>query len=143
MSGHVAQVFRADAAWTAALHDLHRALVPNGTLAFESRNPTVRGWERWTRQTTLRTLDTPEGSVEFWHETAWVSLPLVAYDTFTRNLETHDETSNRDVLAFRDLPSLIHSLEATGFSVLCQYGDWQRIPLAPESPEIILVARRA
>ena len=143
MSGHVAQVFRDDAAWAAALHDLHRALVPGGTLAFESRNPAARAWERWTRQATLRTLDTEEGRVEFWHETAWVSLPLVAYDTFTRNLDTRVETADRDVLAFREPSSLRRSLEATGFTVLREYGDWQRRPPTPESPEIIIVARRA
>jgi SAM-dependent methyltransferase len=142
MSGHVAQVFRDDQTWSAALHDLRRALVPGGTLAFESRNPAARGWERWTREATLRTLDTPEGPVEFWHETAWVSLPLVAYDTVTRNLHTGDEETDRDVLAFRDVAALIRSLEAAGLSVSRQYGDWQRTPLAPNSRELILVANR-
>ena len=37
-----------------------------------------------------------------WHETAWMSRPLVAYDTFTRKLRTSNEKSNRDVDAFRD-----------------------------------------
>jgi SAM-dependent methyltransferase len=143
MSGHVAQVFRDDDAWFRVLRDLHRALIPGGTLAFESRNPAARGWERWTREATLRTVDTAEGPVEFWHETARVSLPLVAYDTFTRNLRTGDQESDRDVLAFRDVSSLVRSVEAAGFSVSRRYGDWQRTPLGPESPEIILVAGRA
>ncbi|MEV8510687.1 class I SAM-dependent methyltransferase [Dactylosporangium sp. NPDC051484] len=142
MSGHVAQVFREDDTWSLALQNLHRALVPDGTLTFESRNPAARAWEQWTRQATLRTLDTPEGHIEFWHETAWVSLPLVAYDTFTRNLHTGEEASNRDVLAFRDASSLVLSLEAAGFSVSRHYGDWQRTPLVPDSREIILVAKR-
>ncbi|MFC7549230.1 class I SAM-dependent methyltransferase [Plantactinospora sp. GCM10030261] len=140
MSGHVAQVFREDRAWSDALRDLHRALVPGGALAFESRNPAAGAWRRWTRETTLRTLDTPEGPVEFWHETAWVSLPLVGYDTLTRNLATGEETSTRDVLAFRDASSLVASLKAAGFSVSRVYGDWQRTPLTADSPEIILVA---
>jgi SAM-dependent methyltransferase len=142
MSGHVAQVFREDEAWSRALQDLRRALVPNGTLAFESRNPAASAWERWTRETTLRTLGTPDGPVEFWHETAWVSLPLVAYDTFTRNLHTGAEDTNRDVLAFRDAASLVRSLEKAGFSVSHQYGGWDRTPMTTDAPEIILVARR-
>ncbi len=141
MSGHVAQVFREDEAWSGALRDLHRALVPGGTLAFESRNPAARAWERWTRSATLRTVDTPGGRVEFWHETAWVSLPLVAYDTFTRNLDTGDEESNREVLAFRDVSALVGSLEEVGFSVSRQYGDWHRTPLTSDAPEIIVVAQ--
>jgi SAM-dependent methyltransferase len=142
MSGHVAQVFREDEAWARVVEDLHRALVPKGTLTFESRNPAAKAWQRWTRDATLRALDTPEGPIEFWHETAWVSLPLVAYDTFTRNLRTGDEESNRDVLAFRDAASLIGSLEKVGFTVSHQYGDWQRQPFTTEAPEIIVIAQR-
>ncbi|HET6481174.1 MAG TPA: class I SAM-dependent methyltransferase [Actinoplanes sp.] len=142
MSGHVAQVFRDDDAWSDALQHLHRALVPHAVLAFESRNPDARTWQRWTRQATLRTVDTPEGPVEFWHETAWVSLPLVAYDTLTRNLNTGEETCDRDVLAFRAPSALARSLETAGFTVAGQYGDWQREPLTADSPEIILVAHR-
>lgn len=88
MSGHVAQVFVEDGAWLAALRDLRRALLPGGLLAFESRNPGARKWEAWTRELTLRTVETPEGAVEFWHETAVADLPRVSYDTLTRNLRT-------------------------------------------------------
>jgi SAM-dependent methyltransferase len=142
MSGHVAQVFRDDDAWSAALRDLHRALVPGGVLAFESRNPAARGWERWTRSATLRTVDTPDGPVEFWHETAWVTPPLVAYDTFERNLRTGEQDVDRDVLAFRDEATLTATLAAAGFRVTRRFGDWRRAPLTGDSPEIILVAER-
>jgi SAM-dependent methyltransferase len=83
MSGHVAQAFAGDGAWLAALRDLHAALVPGGLLAFESRNPGARAWEAWTRELTLRTVETPGGAVQFWHETAAIDLPLVSYDTLT------------------------------------------------------------
>jgi hypothetical protein len=69
-------------------------------------------------------------------------LPLVAYDTFTRNLRTGEEESNRDVLAFRDAASLIGSLEKAGFTVSHQFGDWQRQPLTTEAPEVIVIAQR-
>jgi SAM-dependent methyltransferase len=46
MSGHVAQVFREDESWARVVEDLHRALVPKGALAFESRN-----WLRHQRRT--------------------------------------------------------------------------------------------
>ncbi|WP_433362400.1 class I SAM-dependent methyltransferase [Actinoplanes sp. CA-142083] len=138
MTGHAAQVFRDDEEWARALADLRRALVPGGVLAFESRNPAARGWEHWTREETLRFV----GPVEFWHETAWVSLPLVAYDTFTRDPQTGAETCDRDILAFREAAALVRSLEAAGFALHAAYGDWRRTPLTAESPEIILVARR-
>ena len=142
MSGHVAQVFTEDSTWLAALRDLHRALVPGGLLAFESRNPAARKWDTWTRELTLRTVETPEGPVEFWHETADVDLPLVSYDTLTRNLRTGQATVNRDVLAFRDEPTLRSTLDLAGFDVQHVYGNWDRTATAASSPELIVVARR-
>lgn len=142
MTGHVAQVFTEDDAWLAALRDLHRALVPGGLLAFESRNPAARKWEGWTRELTLRTVETTEGPVEFWHETADASLPLVSYDTLTRNLRTGEATVTRDVLAFRGEPALRATLEHAGFTVEHVYGDWDKTAPAAGSPELIVIARR-
>ena len=142
MSGHVAQVFTEDSAWLAALGDLHRALVPGGLLAFESRNPGAREWEAWTRELTLRTVETAEGAVEFWHETAAVRLPLMSYDTLTRNLRTGDAATTRNVLAFRDEPALRAGLERAGFTVGNVYGDWDQAPPSAASPELIVIARK-
>jgi SAM-dependent methyltransferase len=142
MSGHVAQVFTADDEWLGTLRDLHRALVPGGLLAFESRNPSARKWEAWTRELTLRTVATPDGEVEFWHETATVDLPLVSYDTFTRNLRTGETTVTRDTLAFRNERALRSSLEHAGFAVDEVYGDWDRTAPAADSPELIVIARK-
>jgi SAM-dependent methyltransferase len=142
MSGHVAQVFTDDGAWLAALRDLHRALTPGGLLAFESRNPGARKWEAWTRELTLRTVETAEGNVEFWHETAAVDLPLVSYDTFDRNLRTGESTVTRDVLAFRDERALRVSLKDAGFEVGNVYGDWDQAPPSATAPELIVIARK-
>lgn len=142
MSGHVAQVFVEDDAWLAALLDLRRALVPGGLLTFESRNPGARKWEAWTRELTLRTIETPEGPVEFWHETATVDLPRVSYDTLTRNLRTGAATTSREVLAFRDEGALRASLEHAGFEVRHVYGDWDQTAPSPAAPELIVIARK-
>ncbi len=142
MTGHVAQIFVEDESWRTTLAHLHRALARGGTLAFETRNPTARGWEAWTRDATLRTVSTDEGSVEFWHETVEIDLPRVAYDTFTRNLSTGEETRTRNLLAFRDREGLRASLHDTGYEVIAEFGDWSRAPVTESSPEVILVARR-
>jgi SAM-dependent methyltransferase len=138
MSGHAAQVFVAGDDWDRVLRDLHRGLVPGGTLAFESRDPAAAAWRHWTRERTLRTA----GTVEFWHETVDVSLPLVTYDTYAWDRRTGARTSRRDVLAFRDQAALTRSLTAAGFTVEAVYGDWDRTPPGAGTPEIIVVARR-
>jgi SAM-dependent methyltransferase len=142
MTGHVAQVFVEDSSWRTALTNLHRALAPAGVLAFETRNPAARGWEAWTREATMRTVVADEGSVEFWHETAEVNLPRIAYDTFTRNLSTGEETRTRNLLAFRDREALKASLRDTGFEVTEEIGDWSRAPVTETSPEVVVTARR-
>ncbi len=142
MTGHVAQVFVEDEDWRTVLTHLHRALAPGGTLAFETRNPGARGWEAWTREATLRTMNTDEGPVEFWHETVEVDLPCVAYDTFTRNLDTGEANRTPNRLAFRDPATLRTSLADAGFEIVTELGDWSSTPLTSASPEIIVVARR-
>lgn len=46
MTSHVAQFFVEDAEWRSTLKDLRRALVPGSLLAFDTRDPAVRGWEQ-------------------------------------------------------------------------------------------------
>lgn len=140
MSGHVAQVFTDEVSWQQALSDLRRALTEGGALAFESRNPARRTWQEWNRAATLRTVETPDGVVEFWHETVCVDLPMGTYDTFTRNLRTGELTANRDVLAFRDEDRIRASVEAAGFVVTDVFGDWDRSPTSADAPELIVIA---
>jgi SAM-dependent methyltransferase len=142
MTGHVAQVFIEDEDWHTVLTHLHRALAPGGTLAFETRNPGAKGWEAWTREATLRTVPTEAGRVEFWHETVEVDLPRVAYDTFTRNLDTGEASRTRNRLAFRDHDTLRASLSDAGFEIVTVLGDWSKRPLVDASPEIVVVAGR-
>jgi SAM-dependent methyltransferase len=61
MTSNVAQVFLDDDAWAATLRHIYAALRPGGHLAFESRNPADRAWERWNPQTTAALLETPHG----------------------------------------------------------------------------------
>jgi hypothetical protein len=86
--------------------------------------------------------ETPEGTVEFWHETAVVDLPLVSYDTLTRSVRTGEATATRDVLSFRDERSLRQTLHHVGFEVDQVYGDWDCTTPANASPELIMIARK-
>ncbi len=68
MTGNVAQVFLDDADWRTTLAAIHAALRPGGYLAFESRNPDDRAWERWNRAATYEQFDSPNGPMESWLE---------------------------------------------------------------------------
>lgn len=142
MSGHVAQVFLTDDEWKGTLREIHRGLTSGGTLAFEMRNPAARGWERWTRSATLRVVDTEHGSVEVWHQTTEVALPLVTYATTHRNTGTGTGETTLDTLRFRDETDLRATLATAGFAIQDVYGDWDRGPVTPSSSELIVIATK-
>jgi SAM-dependent methyltransferase len=70
MTGHAAQQIVPAHAWRTLLRSAHRALRPGGVLAFESRDPRRRAWERWTPERTRGTFPHPDGG-EF---TSWVEV---------------------------------------------------------------------
>src|SRR5260221_9977728 len=61
MTSHVAQFFVTDEEWRQALADLRRALVPGGTLTFDTRDPRARGWERWNPPASRPEGNLPDG----------------------------------------------------------------------------------
>ena len=140
ISGHVAQVFLDEPAWTHLLRDAWRALRPGGVIAFESRNPDARGWERWTREQTTRIVGSGNEQTEIWHETIRVHLPLVTYDTCAENLTTGSRHRTENALAFRSQTALAYTLAAAGFPNPEFLGDWDRSEVTSASPEIIVTA---
>lgn len=136
MTSHVAQAIADEAAWTRTLADLHRALVPGGRLAFDSRDPAARAWENWTRAATSSRVDTGGESVETWVETA-------SYDDGLAVLEEHrGEVVERGTLRFRAEPELRAALAAAGFEVEHVFGGWHREPAGRGAGELVFVAHR-
>jgi len=144
MSGHVAQVIADDDSWRATLAATRKALRPGGRVAFESRNPDVRAWEGWTRRDSARTADDGAGGRFEW----WYELTEVLADGARVRSEVHyhfqssgEELVSENELRFRTRPELAQDLAEAGFEVERLYGDWDRRPAAPGTPELIFVAR--
>jgi SAM-dependent methyltransferase len=142
MTGNVAQVFLEDEEWDAALRAIYGALRPGGYLAFESRNPDDRGWERWTPENTYAQFDSPNGPMESWLEVVRVAngwVYLQGHNVFQATGEVLVVDSE---LRFRTLAELTDSLNQAGFVVEQVYGDWQRGPVVSSSRVLVMVARR-
>ena len=142
MTGNVAQIFLDDAAWAATLRNLHAALRPGGHLAFESRNPDDRAWERWNRANTYGRLESPHGPVETWIDLIEVvgsRVRFVGHNVFDA---TGERISTSSKLRFRTRDEIVGSLIEAGFSVEHTYGDWQGQPLSSASRAMVFVARR-
>src|SRR5271155_2417140 len=85
MTGHVFQVFLSDQEVHSALSNLRRHLAPNGILAFETRNETVREWETWTPSTTRQSVTVQDvGDVEVHCDIRSAAQKLVTYETHFR-----------------------------------------------------------
>lgn len=142
MTGNVAQVFLDDDAWAATLRDLHAALRPGGHLAFESRNPDDRAWERWHREATFERFDSPDGPMESWLDLESVGDGRVRFAGHNVFLDTGEVVVARDELRFRSLAELTDSLADAGFAVEHVYGGWDREPFLSTSRLMVFVARR-
>jgi len=80
MTGNVAQVFLGDQAWFETLVHTYKILKPGGYFVFETRDPSKKDWENWTRKETYNRLKIPEiGYVESWCDVVDVSENLVTF----------------------------------------------------------------
>jgi SAM-dependent methyltransferase len=142
MTGHVAQFFVTDESWQTALTALHAALRPGGHVAFETRNPDAREWERWTRSERSTVNDPDAGRIEIWSEVHDVVDGIVSYTIHYAFEANGEELVSRCDLRFRSLTELHASLAGAGFAIEHVYGDWDRRPAGPTTRELIVVAAR-
>lgn len=117
MTANVAQVFLTDEAWAQTLAAIHAALRPGGHLAFESRVPEDRGWERWNPETTRATTDVPGlGPLTEWMEVTDVREdPLLVSFTAHNEFPDGEDVISTSTLRFRSREELETSLAAAGF----------------------------
>jgi hypothetical protein len=140
MTGHAFQVWIGDELLRASLASIRSALTDDGRFIFETRNPLVREWERWSRleaeyKGTHHRMD-GEGFM------TKVQGQLVTFTSrFTSPAWDAPQTS-QSTLRFLDNASLTSFLSEAGLAVGEQFGDWDRSPLSDSSLEIITVARR-
>ncbi len=142
MTGHAFQVFVEDDELRAALAAIRSALTEDGRFAFETRNPRVRAWERWTPDNAVQVTDASGAEVRMEHEVATpVERDVVRFSsTFTSPRWDRPQVS-RSTLRFLDADSLSSFLSDAGLAVEEQFGDWDRQPLTDTSPEIITIAK--
>ena len=142
MTGHAFQVFVEDDQLRNSLAAIRSALTEDGRFVFETRNPSVRGWEAWI----------PDNAVEIVHGGSVVRMAhqvetpvegdVVSFTVTYTSPSWNGPLVSRSTLRFLDADSLSVFLSGAGLTVEEQFGDWDRQPLTDTSPEIITVARR-
>jgi SAM-dependent methyltransferase len=142
MTGHTFQIFVEDREVCTALEAIRRALRRDGRLAFETRNPGARAWEKWAADRTREVVD-PDGSLV--RMTRHVDVPfdgrIVSFtETFT-SPSWDAPLVSRSTLRFLDAASLSGLLADAGLEIEEQFGCFERRPLTATSPEIVTIAR--
>lgn len=143
-SGHVFQVFRADADRLAFLRTAVRHLEPDGRLIFDTRNPGAAAWRSWTPDRSRRRIDhATYGPVEIWHEVTHVGQDSVQFTSTYHFLKRNLILNNLSELAFPSLPAIDAALHEAGLEPLTVHGGWDGSAFTPSAPEIIVTARRS
>ena len=143
MTGHVAQFFLEEDAWQAALAKIHGALKPGGRLAFESRNPLVPPFPDWpTAAAPRRVVDPAAGAVDWWATMPEPQGRRIRYELRYRFAASGEDVVSANELVFRTQEEITQSLQDAGFTLRDLFGDWDRTPATPSSPEMIFVAER-
>jgi ubiquinone/menaquinone biosynthesis C-methylase UbiE len=141
MTGHAFQKLLTNSEISAALRAFVRHLGPGGKLAFETRNPARREWETWIADFSRETVMLPDGSTVGVHnEIRAVAGELVTYETHIR-FAPHDKVVGVDTLRFMGETELARHLADAGFTRQTWYGNWDRSPVGPDTPELIVISQ--
>lgn len=142
MMSHAFQCLVTDEALRASLAAIHASLVPGGHFVFETRNPAVRAWDRWTPDNGFDITDTAGRDLRIFYRVESVVGDVVTFDDAIAARNGDVLRVDRGSLRFLDTDGLDDRLAEAGFEVEHRYGNWDRSPLTPTSPEIITIARR-
>ncbi len=141
MTGHAFQVFVEDLQLRTALDAIRSALTKDGRFVFETRNPSVKGWEAWV----------PQNAVTIRHDGMQVTMAhqvetpivgdIVSFSATFSSPSWDASIVSRSTLRFLDVGALQGFLDKARLGIEEQFGDWNRSPMTEMSPEIITVAR--
>lgn len=142
MTAHVAQFVVDEQDWRDMLDGLRRCLVPGGRLAFDTRDPRARRWERWNPFESRQLVPLPGGTtVETWVE---VTSVLAGAVDFTHHYVFSDGERLRSTatMRFRSAEDVRAAVTSAGLDIEHMYGGWNREPVGSGDGELLILARR-
>jgi len=139
MTGHAFQCLASGAEVAATLAAVRRHLLPGGRFMFESRNPLVRAWDRWTPDDAETVTDDSGAPVRVF--TSILSEEPGPRVTFRNHFVFADgEQWSDSTLLFLSHDAILEHLRDAGFTRFEIYGDWDGRAFSETSPEIIVIA---
>ena len=141
MTGHAFQCLLTEEDQRALCATIAAHLAPGGRFIFDSRNPVVEEWKKWTPDATRRTIAVPDlGQIEAWNDARFDHASgTVAYDTIYSEPRSGRKWQATSRLLFGEQAQIAEVIASAGLSVQRWMGDWTGGPMTPNSPEIIPV----
>ncbi|WP_417233448.1 class I SAM-dependent methyltransferase [Arthrobacter sp.] len=144
MSSNVAQAILEDADLSRTFRDIAAHMPSGGRLAFDSRDPRARGWERWTKDRSLKTIELPEGPSHHWYQTTHVDESTGLVDFCAHEVDAEGrERKACDRIRFRSEEHLRSLLTDAGFIVDAVFGGFEGEPVAQGIGALVFIAHRA
>jgi SAM-dependent methyltransferase len=143
MTGHAFQFLLGDDELRDSLRAIRAALGPGGRFAFETRHPQARAWQDWNPAHAVEVTDAAGRRLRLWHEVVRVADDVVTFTGTTAGPDGTVLSTSQTSLRFLDPVALNQRLAEASLAVEGQYGDWDRSPVGPASPEIITITRPA
>lgn len=138
MTGNVAQHI-IDPQWQLSLNALRKAAAKGAVLAFESRNPAVRAWEKWADEAPGSS-ETPYGVLTEWCQTELLDEHNVMLRSFNRFEATGELHVEETLLAFRSDQQIRAQLAEAGFEVRAVYSGWKGTEFSADKPLMVFEA---
>lgn len=124
--------------WHTTLSDIRRGLKPGGVLAFETRNPEARAWNRWNDPGSERS--TAVGRLR---ESTTITAPdadgVVIMGCHNEFLDADRVVDVEQRLQFRTAEQVTADLNTAGLTVLSIWRDWNRTPFTGVAAEPLMV----
>jgi SAM-dependent methyltransferase len=143
MTGHAFQCLVTDDDVRTSLASIRRTLSNGGRFVFETRNPSARAWETWRPENATDVVDLSGRELRISHDVEDVSGEIVTFTETTAEPGGAPLRVDRAALRFLTVDALEAFLREAGFVIEAEFGGWSREPLAPASPEIIVIAASA
>jgi len=145
LTGHAFQVFLTEEDRIAALRTIAAHLTPKGRFVFDTRNPAIEAWRKWTPDKSKRHVDHPSlGRVLAWNDASYdPAAGIVTYGTYYKVMANDRLYSSHSRIAFPSQERLVSLIAAGGLVVQRWLGDWSGTAYSPSSPEIIPIGTSA
>lgn len=142
MTSHVSQFITDLSEWNQLLKNCYSVLNHGGYILFDTKNPLIKPWKKYTRESYNKTKNTKFWPVNMQIETLAERWNTVTHAIYYDFLHSWEKLISHNTLIYRTKDELVGNLENVGFTVKKIYWDWDFWSYNDNCEEIIFLAQK-